>query len=306
MGSFRLSRRALIGALGLAGLGACSRDPGKPAAEPALALPAPAPGSLEWAAAGAWRIAADRDTWRHPVETLKFFGIRSNMTVLEVLPGQGWYSAVLAPYLARGGGKLYAATFNPEGASPAQLETVKAYRDRFLADKATFGGVEMTVLDPKGGRLAPDDSCDLALIMRNMHTLMAMGAAEQVLRDVMRALKPGGVLGIEQHRGKATGLQDPQAASGYVQEAFVKQIASEAGFEFVGASQINANPKDDREHPFGVWSLPPVLRTAPLGSPPDPSFDTAPYDAIGESDRMTLKFRKPLTPPAPLKSGGGR
>jgi predicted methyltransferase len=306
MVAFRFSRRAVIGALGLAGLAACSRDAAKPAAEPALALPAPTPGSLEWAAAGAWRIDADRDRWRHPVETLKFLGIRSNMTVLEVLPGQGWYSAVLAPYLARGGGKLFAATFNPEGASPAQLETLKAYRDKFLADAATYGKVEMTVLEPKGGRVAPDDSCDLALIMRTLHTLMAQGAAEQVLRDVYRALKPGGLLGVEQHRGKATGLQDPQAASGYVQEAFVKQIASEAGFEFVGASQINANPKDDREHPFGVWTLPPVLRTAPLGSVPDPSFDTSPYQAIGESDRMTLKFRKPLTAPAPLKPGAGR
>lgn len=306
MGSLALTRRAMLGALCFAGVAACSRDPEKAVNEPALPLPAPTPGSLEWAAAGAWRIDAARDRWRHPVETLKFFGIRSNMTVLEVLPGQGWYSAILAPYLARGGGALYAATFNPEGASPAQLATLKAFREKFLADKTTFGAVEMTVLDPKGGRLAPDGSCDMALIMRNLHTLMAQGGAEQVLRDVGRALKPGGVLGIEQHRGRATGLQDPQAANGYVQEAFVKQIAGEAGFEFVGASQINANPKDDREHPFGVWSLPPVLRTAPLGSPPDPSFDTSPYEAIGESDRMTLKFRKPLTPPAPIKTGAGR
>jgi predicted methyltransferase len=129
--------------------------------------------------------------------------------------------------------------------------------------------------------------------MRNLHTFMAEGYLEHALKLLFRALKPGGVLGIEEHRGKSTGLQDPRASNGYVQEAFVRTVAKEAGFEFAGASEINANPKDTKDHPFGVWTLPPVLRTAPLGMPDNPAFESAPYLAIGESDRMTLKFVKP-------------
>ncbi len=127
--------------------------------------------------------------------------------------------------------------------------------------------------------------------------------------DVFAALKPGGGFGVEQHRAASTGLQDPLAGAGYVQEAYVKALAQEAGFEFVAASGINANPRDTRDHPFGVWTLPPTLRSSPLGEPDDPGFDTRPYVSIGESDRMTLRFRKPsaaaphLSPIREAKSG---
>ena len=144
-----------------------------------------------------------------------------------------------------------------------------------------------------GQQLAPPSSVDLAILSNNVHTLMAEGIAERVFADVRAALKPGGAFGIEQHRASSTGLQDPLAGTGYVQEEYVKALAQEAGFEFVAASDVNANPRDTRDHPFGVWTLPPTLRTSPLGQPDNEDFDSSPYAAIGESDRMTLKFRKP-------------
>ena len=121
---------------------------------------------------------------------------------------------------------------------------------------------------------------------------------KETLADLFAAAKPGAILGVEQHRAASTGVQDPLAGDGYVQEAYVKLLAQEAGFTFVAATDINANPADTRQHPFGVWSLPPSLRSSPLGAPPDPNFDTAPFRAIGESDRMTLKFRRPAGPAA--------
>jgi predicted methyltransferase len=215
------------------------------------------------------------------------------MTVVEALPGRGWYSSIIAPFLARNGGRLIAASFDPATASDAQKQTLDDYRARFLGDRALYGDVTMTTLTPKSPGVAPEGSVDLVIVARNVHTLLGDGFAEKAFADFFKALKPGGVLGVEQHRARSTGLQDPQATNGYVQEAYVKMIAEEAGFEFVGSSEINANPRDDRDHPFGVWTLPPNLRTAPLGQAPNPRFDTAPYRAIGESDRMTLKFRKP-------------
>ncbi len=264
----------------------------KPAPEAPAAAPAPE-GSLAWAAAGAWRLEPERDRWRHPVETLTFFGITPSSVVVEVFPGRGWYTAVLAPYLGAGGGKLYAATFDPLRASDAQMATLAEYKARFAAVPHAGEVIAVTVLSPERQEIAPDGTADLVLVMRNVHTLMAEGFAEKAFASFYRALKPGGVLGVEQHRARSTGLQDPQAGAGYVQEAYVKQLAAEAGFVFVGSSEINANAKDTKDHPFGVWTLPPVLRTAPLGLAPDPDFDTKPYEAIGESDRMTLKFQKP-------------
>ncbi|MBC7768370.1 MAG: class I SAM-dependent methyltransferase, partial [Phycisphaerales bacterium] len=253
--------------------------------------------SLAWALAGEWRIEPDRDTWRHPLQTLLFWGIEGNITVLEVLPGRGWYTAILAPYLAANDGRLICAGFDPRSPSLAQRETLAAWEARFQRDTELFGEIERTVLR-SGAPLAPPNSVDLAILANNVHTLMAEGIAEAVFRAIAAALKPGGSLGIEQHRAASTGLQDPLAGSGYVQEAYVKALAQEAGLEFVAASDVNANPRDTRDHPFGVWTLPPTLRTAPLGRPDDPNFNTAPFVAIGESDRMTLKFRKSSNPAA--------
>jgi predicted methyltransferase len=277
-----------------AGLSACGRR------EP-NAADAPPEGSLGWAVAGPWRLEPERDQWRHPLQTLLFWGVEGGMRVLEVLPGRGWYTAIIAPYMAANGGQLIAASFDPRSDSLAQREVLADWEGRFTHDHALFGDIQRSTVAERGALLAPTASVDLAILANNVHTLMAGGVAERVFRDVLAALKPGGVFGVEQHRAASTGLQDPLAGTGYVQEAYVRALAQEAGFEFVAASDVNANPRDTREHPFGVWTLPPTLRTSPLGQPDDPSFNTSPYEAIGESDRMTLRFRKPsgLSPRAP-------
>jgi predicted methyltransferase len=277
-----------------AGLAACGSREG---------ADAPPAGTLGWAMAGPWRIAPERDQYRHPLQTLLFWGLEGDMTVLEILPGLGWYTSILAPYLAANGGTLIAAGFDPIGGTLAQRETLASWEARFKRDPELYGAIRETAVTRDGAPLAGANSVDLAILSNNIHTLMAEGVAERVFHEVLTALKPGGAFGIEQHRAASTGLQDPLAGAGYVQEEYVKTLAQEAGFEFVAASDMNANPRDTRDHPFGVWTLPPTLRTAPLGQPDDPSFDSSPFEAIGESDRMTLKFRKPsgparATPPA--------
>lgn len=276
----------------MAACGGREENTAEPGAAPEPA--GPREGSLEWAVAGEWRETDKvRDVWRHPLETLTFFGLRPNMTVVEFWPGAGWYTEILAPYLARGGGKLYAAGFElGDDPAPAQAQLMQRFRDRFRS-RRTYGDVEVTAFGPTSVEVAPAGSADLALFMRSLHMFMASGLAEKAFADAFVALKPGGVLGIEQHRAAADRDQDPAAASGYVQEAFVRQLAEEAGFVFVEASEINANPEDTKNHPFGVETLPPQRLSAPPGEPPDPAFDHSEYDEIGESDRMTLKFRKP-------------
>jgi predicted methyltransferase len=281
------------------GLASCGQQKAPQTA--ASAGPKPAEGTLEWAAAGPWRLEPERDRFRHPVETLKFFGLKPDMTVVETFPGRGWYTAVIAPFLARGGGRLIAAGFDTISADEAQLATLVEFKAKFQNQPRQFGSVDTapfsartTMIDPPGPGQA-----DMALVMRNVHTFMAGSYAPQAFKALYTVLKPGGILGIEEHRAKSTGLQDPQAGTGYVQEEFVKLLAEDAGFKFAGSSEINANPKDTKDHPFGVWTLPPILRTAPLGAPPDSGFDNRKYREIGESDRMTLKFIKPTEPPEP-------
>ena len=299
----RVSRRTLLaGATGLAlaGLGAslsgCGRGEEKTAAPPA-GPQGPPEGSLEWAGAGAWRTPQDkaRDAFRHPMETLRFFGLQPRMTVIEFWPGSGWYTEILAPYLNKGAGAYVAALF-PEGptADPAQAALNAAFRARFSSDRRLYGEPRFSTFGAASGPAADPGTADMALFMRTLHGWMAAGIAEKAFADAYAALKPGGVLGVEQHRLGPEEDQDPVAANGYVQEAFVRQLAAEAGFVFVAASEINANDKDTKDHPFGVDTLPPMRLTAPRGEPADPAFDRAPYEEIGESDRMTLKFRKPV------------
>lgn len=279
-------RGALIGALALA---ACGK---KGEAEPAPTKAARNM-TLQDAVAGDWRPAADkaRDAWRHPVETLEFWGLQPGQTVVEFWPGAGWYTDILAPYLAANKGKLIAADLEPT--DPASTEIVEAYRARLKAKPKIYGDVEITAFGPTSGPVAPAGSADLVLFLRNLHNWMAAGIAEKAFRDAFAALKPGGVLGIEEHRAAPGGVQDVLAANGYVQEAYVVRLAQEAGFVLDKTSEINANPADDRDHPFGVWTLPPVRLTAPRGEPADPNFDRTSYDAVGESDRMTLRLVKP-------------
>ncbi len=299
-----LSRRhLLLAASGLALVG-CGRGQGEPESDEPVDPNAPPVGSLAWAVAGNWRAdGRPRDAWRHPVETLEFFEIAPDQTVIDMWPGAGYWTEILAPYLARGGGRLYCANFQVErpepgqdlsnGANLATAQLVARFRERFEGNRRLYGEVAMTEFGPTSGPVAPAASADLVLFMSQLHNWMAAGIAEKAFEDAYAALKPGGTLGIEQHRAPVGSIQDPAAADGYVQEAFVKQLAAEAGFAFVAASEINANAADTRDHPFGVWTLPPERRSAPRGEAPNPSFDHSPYDAIGESDRMTLKFRKP-------------
>ena len=286
-----LSRRCVL--LGAAALGACS--PRGAAEAPAKkAAAGGGPDTIEGAAAGDWRLPADRarDAWRHPVESLKFWGLKPGQTVVEFWPGAGWYTDIIAPFLAATGGKLYAANLQTDPADPVTGQAVDAYR-RKLADKPRlYGQVEITAFGPTSGPVAPAGSADLVLFLRNLHNWMAAGIAEKAFRDAFAALKPGGVLGVEEHRANIGAVQDVLAADGYVQQPYVIKLAQEAGFQFAAASEINANPKDTKDHPFGVWTLPPVRRSSPRGQPDDPNFDHARYDAIGESDRMTLRFVK--------------
>lgn len=290
------SRRAMLAGVGLvliSGVAACGRKEEKTADPDAPA--GPPEGSLEWAIQGPWRAAdRPRDIYRHPLETLRFFGLQPALHVVEFWPGSGWYTEILAPYLAKGDGEYYGAGFaTGPGTDPAQAALVANFERRFGSDRRLYGDVKFSAFGSGTGPVAPAGTADMALFMRNIHAWMAAGIAEKAFADAYAALKPGGVLGVEQHRLAPDEDQDPAASNGYVQEAFVKQLAAEAGFIFVAASEINANPEDTKDHPFGVETLPPRLLTAAQGEAPDPAFDSAKYRAIGESDRMTLKFRKP-------------
>jgi predicted methyltransferase len=294
----RWSRRRLLagaGALGATGgLAACGRkakapDDGKPA-------PKAEPMSLTAAAQGDWRSPDDkaRDVSRHPVESLTFWGLKPGQTVVEFWPGAGWYTDIVAPYLAATGGKLYAASLQTDlPDDPTAKEIVEAYQRKLTDKKKVYGDVTITAFGPTSGPVAPAGSADLVLFLRNLHNWMAAGLVEKAFRDALAALKPGGVLGVEEHRGEPGRVQDVLAADGYVQQAYVIEMAKEAGFVLAAESEINANPKDTKDHPFGVWTLPPTRLSAPRGEPAEPGFDHAKYDAIGESDRMTLKFVKP-------------
>ncbi len=293
-----LISRRLVLASAAAALAACG--PKQPAAPEGAAKPAAAsPKTLEGAVAGSWRLPADsaRDAFRHPVESLKFWGLKPGDTVVEFWPGAGWYSDILAPYLAATGGKLYAAQQQLVDPSDTATQTIsEAYARRFTGNPKLYGKVELTTFGPTSGPVAPEGSADMVLFLRNLHNWMAAGVAEKAFRDAFLALKPGGVLGVEEHRANPGGVPDLLASNGYVEQAYAIKLAEEAGFRLEAASEINANPKDTKDHPFGVWTLPPVRRTSPFGEPADPAFDRSKYDAIGESDRMTLKFVKPANP----------
>jgi predicted methyltransferase len=292
------SRRGVLIGAGLVLLAGCDSPTRR--AEPTTAEAnadggAPVAGGLDWAVNGDWRAAdRPRDRWLHPLETLRFLGLKPNMTVVEFWPGRGLWTEILAPYLSHNQGGLYAANFQlGDRPDPSEARIVQRFKDRFTGDPKLYGDVHMTEFGPSSGPVAPPRSADLALFMLKLDEWMAAGLADKAFRDAFAALKPGGVLGVVQHRANLGGLQDPAAASGYVQEAYVKRLAADAGFAYVSSSEANANPKDAKDHPFGVWTLPPERLSAPRGAAPDPNFNHAKYDLIGESDRMTLKFSRP-------------
>jgi len=222
--------------------------------------------------------ARDRD--RHPQETLEFFGVRPNHTVLELWAGGGWYTEILAPFL-RDRGKLIVTNFDP-----AQNKLGKALQEKLAANPSIFDKVKVvTVEPPQKLKLAPKNSVDVILTFRNIHNWITGGYADKVYAEAFQALKPNGILGIEEHRAKAgTNLQE-SAKTGYIDEQALIAEIEKVGFKLVGKSEINANPKDTKDYADGVWTLPPTLR---LGEK-----DKQRYLDIGESDRMTLKFIKP-------------
>jgi predicted methyltransferase len=224
-----------------------------------------------------------RDRYRNPLETLTFFGIRPDMTVVEIYPGRGWYTEILAPYL-KGSGKLYAAEHPGDPSYEAVQRSLEAFDQKLKDAPELYGEVQRTKLT-KDGDIAPPGSADLVVTFRNVHSWIGSGTENESFATMFRALKPGGVLGVVQHRGDPTVKQDPKAGSGYVNEDYVIELAKTAGFELAEKSEINANPKDTKDYAKGVWTLPPSLR---LGDE-----DREKYLAIGESDRMTLKFVKP-------------
>jgi predicted methyltransferase len=241
---------------------------------------------LDAAIAGSHRTSEERarDRYRHPRETLLFFGLRPNQTVVEILPIGGWYTKIVAP-VVRGEG-LYVAAMPPVVTGNANSErSRKAFTDLLAASPALLDQVQVTDFDIGKGSLVPDGTADLILTFRNIHNWMAGERAEAAFRDMYRALKPGGTLGVVEHRGNEAVPQDPRARSGYVNQSFAIRLIEGVGFKLVGASEVNANPLDTKDYAGGVWTLPPVLAAG--------ETDRARFLAIGESDRFTMKFVKP-------------
>jgi predicted methyltransferase len=244
--------------------------------------------ALERAVAGKHRTPefVARDKYRHPVETLSFFELEPDHSVVEIWPGgKGWYTEMLAPLL-REEGKLYAAHFPEDSPVAYFTRSLAEFRAKLATNPGVYDRVIISSMGVDGsGEIAPDNSVDRVLTFRNVHNWMRKDGEQEVMRAMFRALKPGGLLGVVEHRAKPGTSKEMMVESGYVTEDYVIEIAQKAGFHLVDRSEVNANPKDTRDHPKGVWTLPPTLR---LGE-----TDRDRYLVIGESDRMTLKFQKP-------------
>jgi predicted methyltransferase len=225
-----------------------------------------------------------RDRYRHPKETLLFFGIRPEMSVLEVWPEPGWYTEVIAP-LVRDKGKYYAAVIAADPESKYISQRLQQYRQKLAGRADLYDRVAVVSFPADGGDAVPPASVDMVVTFRNIHNWMSRGTTAQAFATMYRALRPGGVLGVVEHRGNPAVAQDPKAKSGYVNEEYAIKLIEAQGFRLVGKSQVNANPRDTKDYEQGVWTLPPTYR---LG---DQDHDK--YAAIGESDRFTLRFVKP-------------
>lgn len=224
-----------------------------------------------------------RDPYRHPGETLAFFGVREDSTVVEILPGSGgYYMEILAPWLKEKG--RYVAANRDELAVSPYLEDHRKLLARLKAEPALYGRVLVTKFNGDRHEIAPPGSADFVLTFRNLHNWIERGEVEAALRSFHKALKPGGVLGVVDHRGRTDQTQEAQMKSGYVREDYAIALIEKAGFRLAGRSEVNANPRDAKNHPEGVWALPPTYRMK--------DQERAKYQAIGESDRFTLLFVK--------------
>jgi len=243
---------------------------------------------LDQAIAGSHRADTNRarDRYRHPKETLLFFGLRPDMTVVEISPGGGWYAEILAPVLRERGAYIAASVAHEDPATERwQRQSREEFVERFTKQPAVFGNVRVTSFKaPRYVDIAPKGSADLVLTFRNVHNWSAAGSDEASFKAFFDALKPGSTLGVVEHRANPGTPLEQMIKTGYMTEAYVIALAEKAGFRFAARSEVNANPKDTKDHPDGVWSLPPTLRGF-LGKDK--------FRAIGESDRMTLRFLKP-------------
>ena len=226
--------------------------------------------------------ATARDAVRHPVEELTFFGLAPTMTVVELWPGGGYWTDILGPYLAAAG-HYYVAL--PAPGDSEENASVKRFHARIAEEKERLGTLHETTLGPGHFDIAPPGSADLVVTFRNLHNWMDGGYVNEALTACLKALKPGGILGIEEHRGRNDQPQDPKAKNGYERQDYTIALAKKAGFEFVASSEVNANPRDTKDWVDGVWTLPPTLSQG--------DKDRARYVAVGEADNYVLKFRKP-------------
>ena len=246
--------------------------------------------ALREAVAGPQRSEKERarDIYRHPVETLEFFGVRDDMTVVELWPGGGWYTAILAPLLHERG-KLVVASGDPDGEPKAEpTQDGKAFLERRNRQPEVFDRVEWVRVPGTGDIvLGPPESADAVLTFRNLHTFVWLKREQQMLAASFHVLRHGGVLGLTDHRAPVGGSTDPTVMgdTGYIPEDYAIRVVESAGFRLVARSEINANPRDTKDYEGGVWALPPTYTNG--------EKDHAKYEAIGESDRMTLRFIKP-------------
>lgn len=234
---------------------------------------------------GDWRVPqnAARDQYRHPEQTLKFFGVRSDQTVIEITPGNGWYSELLAPLL-KDKGHYVAAIVDPSVSDYAK-KSADNLKQKYAADPAHYGKVEVVEYAPKTPVFGKPASADTVLTFRNAHNWVDAGNEAATFKAFYDVLKPGGTLGVVDHRAKPGTTAKDNEKNGYLPTDYVVKLAQAAGFKLAGESEVNANPKDTKDYPDGVWTLPPVLIKG--------EQDKAKYLAVGESDRMTLRFIKP-------------
>ncbi|MBS0589716.1 MAG: class I SAM-dependent methyltransferase [Proteobacteria bacterium] len=243
-------------------------------------------GAIDAVLAGSWRSAANkaRDPYRHPKETLAFFGVAPGQTVIELTPGGGWYAEVLAPYLKDHGHYIAAIVTPKKPTGEAAGDKTGLYK-KFADDAAQYSKAQIVEFDAKAPVFGPANSADVVLTFRNVHNWTDAGTAEAMFKAMYAVLRDGGTLGVVDHRAKVGSTLAQDKDSGYLPVDVVVKLATDAGFKLQAQSEINANPKDTKDHPKGVWTLPPTFALKDV--------DHAKYAAIGESDRMTLKFVKP-------------
>lgn len=262
------------------------------AAALSLALPATAAPNIDTllddAIEGQHRSEANRarDTFRRPKMTLLFFGLQKDMSVIEISPSAGWYTEIIAPVLKDGGRYIAAVPKLDDKAPEAMRQRDAGFRDKIASGRAIYGNAQITTYDPAKPSFAPAGSADLVLTFRNVHNWAKAGTTDAMFQGFFAALKKGGVLGVVEHRAKAGTDLQRQIDSGYMTEDYVIEAAERAGFKFDAGVELNSNWRDTKDHPGGVWNLPPNLRGVPEADKPK-------YLAIGESDRMTLRFVKP-------------